>query len=124
MSLTDKDILQVDATVIAGLLILLTIQSFAFPSTSLPSYTGIIPINQTEISKAAHFLKSPFTNPIYTELYMMWPFALSAILLLLNSNPFHTSEDHFWRAIRFFSIILTATGFVGLMIVPMIIAIP
>jgi hypothetical protein len=76
MPISDKDILQIDATVIAGILILMTVSSFA-----------ITPQNHVQNNIL------PNMSPTSLAGLLIVPFSLSAILSIIHSQ-FETNRHH------------------------------
>ena len=88
MAITDDGLLEVNATVIAGVLIFLTITSTITPSSG------------------------PLT-PSYSAILIIFPFALSSIVLLRVKGEDRPDSIRAWR----FAKIYSTAGFVTLMVV-------
>jgi hypothetical protein len=87
LTLGDKDILQVDATIIVGILILLTLSNIAGDTSKVKSLVGYVA-------------------------YSIAPFGISAILIIvLNLNKMVSSEEEMRSRKRSYLIIIGASLF-------------
>ena len=83
MPLSDTSILQINATIIAGILILLTISSFNIYD-NVSHNTKISNSNQTNTQTDVQNKHN--TNPRYYAGYLIFPFALSASLAIIRTS--------------------------------------
>ena len=84
MPLNDKDFLQIDATIIAGLLILLTISSIVLDTEIISSETIEKINNQTETENNQD-KSDALSSTKFLAWAMIMPFSVSALLTLYHS---------------------------------------
>jgi hypothetical protein len=127
MTLTDKDILQIDASVVTGLLIFLTlsfVSIFSIPNVGpgrdiirclppgIPPYVASLPPDEAEPIVMRYELAYRFLNTSA----MLTPFAISAIILLVIQG-----EGKIRNKVRKAARFLTALGFGMILIIVIIV---
>lgn len=114
--LESSDLLQIDATIIAGILILLTISSF------IPTPTGQINrMNRKIIQKIGK--KTYEFTPYSVTAFIVMPFAVSAILIIIKQSfDMYQIEHQFFANFPLMYLFSTGIGFVYLLWVVIVIA--
>ncbi len=116
MPLNDKDFLQIDATIIAGLLILLTITSITSTDESPISISTEMAGNQSQTDNE-QYQSNIFESPKFLAWAMIMPFAMSAIVVMFRSFAEETKRSQKtldW--LRSFNLGVLVSGFVYIII--------